>query len=141
MHWSALTPSHITLNYVSCRTTIEVANAEIERERKLLEAQLDAEAQKDAAAAAREQKLLDAEARKAAAAAARAKAKLVFQIKQRKEQLKQEKELIQMQMDMSVVHHPLCALRYRRDQRADLMPMACCVGRKNRRSTTSGWRT
>ena len=53
------------------------------------QALVDAEAHKAAAVAAREQKLLDAEAQKVAAAAKCAKAKLEFQIKQRKEKMKQ----------------------------------------------------
>ena len=117
-----LAPSRIALTYihVSCRTIADVAKAEIDREQKLLDAHLDAEAQK------------------AAAAAKRDKAKLEFQLQQRREQLKQQKELMQMQMAMSVVHNPPGC----RGQPADLMPTACCVvGTKNRRSTTSGWRT
>ena len=66
-----LAPSCIALTYihVSRRTTADVAKAEIDREQKLLDAHLDAEAQKAGAAAKRD---ID---------------KLEFQLQQRREQM------------------------------------------------------
>ncbi len=126
MHWSA--PPTITyydsiaLIHASCRTTEVVAQAEIDRETKLLNAKLDVEAKKAAAAAERAKTEFEFETKQLELRQEFEIKQLERDIKLRRDKMQQEKKLMHMRMELYAVH----STSDRRD-RANLMPMACCV--------------
>ena len=96
---------------------MDVAQAEIDREQKLLDAKLDVQAKKAAAAAERAKTEHEFEIKQ-----------LERDIKQRQDKMQQEKKLMHMRMELYAVHSPSDRI-----DRANLMPMACCVREKEQK--------
>lgn len=119
--------------HASCRTIGDVAQAEIDREKKLLDAKLDVQAKKAAATAERAKTEFEFETKQLEL---ETKQRQEFEIKQlerdiqqRRDKMQQEKKLMHMRMELYAVHSP----SDRRD-RTNLMPV---LGKNNRRSTMS----